>query len=139
MADLVLWKPAFFGVKPELIIKGGFIAAAVMGDPNASIPAPQPVFYRPMFGGFSQAIGQTACHFVSALSLTEGDLARHGFSRPLLPVRGCRHLTKTDMHWNNYLPRLRVDAETYEVSIDGERVSCEPAQRLSLAQRYFLF
>src|ERR671923_1740360 len=90
VADLVLWKPAFFGVKPELLIKGGFIAAAVMGDPNASIPTPQPVFYRPMFGGFGQAIGRIAYHFVSALSLTEGHLAQHGLTRPLLPVQGCR-------------------------------------------------
>jgi urease subunit alpha len=139
VADLVLWKPAFFGVKPELIIKGGFIAAAAMGDPNASIPTPQPVFYRPMFGGFGQAINRIACHFVSALSLTEGDLAQHGLTRPLLPVRGCRQLTKTDLQWNDYLPRLHVNPETYEVSIDGERVSCEAAQRLPLAQRYFLF
>jgi urease subunit alpha len=139
MADLVLWKPAFFGVKPELIIKGGFIAAAVMGDANASIPTPQPVLYRPMFGSFGQATGRIACHFVSALSLTQGDLGRHGFAKPLLPVQGCRQLTKTDLRWNNYLPRLHVDPETYEVSIDGERVTCEAAQRLPLAQRYFLF
>ena len=139
IADLVLWQPAFFGVKPELIIKGGFIAAAVMGDPNASIPTPQPALYRPMFGGFGQAISRIACHFVSALSLTEGNLAQHGFTKPLLPVQGCRQLTKTDMRWNDYLPRLHVDAETYEVSIDGQRVSCEAAQRLPLAQRYFLF
>jgi urease subunit alpha len=139
IADLVLWKPAFFGVKPELILKGGFIAAAVMGDPNASIPTPQPVFYRPMFGSFGQAIGRIACHFVSALSLTEGSLPQHGFTKPLLPVQGCRHLTKTDMRWNDYLPHLHINAETYEVSIDGERVSCEAANRLPLAQRYFLF
>jgi urease subunit alpha len=139
MADLVLWKPAFFGVKPELIIKGGLIAAAVMGDPNASIPTPQPVFYRPMFGSFGQATGRLACHFVSALALRQGDLARRGLAKPLLPVQGCRHLTKTDMRWNNYLPRLHVDPETYEVSIDGERVSCDAAPRLPLAQRYFLF
>ena len=139
VADLVLWKPAFFGVKPELIIKGGFIAAAAMGDPNASIPTPQPVFYRPMFGGFGQAIARIAYHFVSALSLTEGHLAQHGLTRPLLPVHGCRQLTKADMRWNDYLPRLHVNPETYEVSIDGERVSCEAARRLPLAQRYFLF
>jgi urease subunit alpha len=136
---LVLWKPAFFGVKPELIIKGGFIAAAAMGDPNASIPTPQPVFYRPMFGGYGQAISRIACHFVSALSLTEGKLGRQGLSKPLLPVQGCRQLTKTDMRGNDYLPRLHVNPDTYEVSIDGERVSCEAAQRLPLAQRYFLF
>jgi urease subunit alpha len=139
IADLVLWKPAFFGVKPELIIKGGLIAAAAMGDPNASIPTPQPVFYRPMFGGFGQAIGRIACHFVSGLALTAGNLAQHGLTKPLLPVHSCRQLTKTDMRWNDYLPRLHVDAETYEVSIDGQRVSCEAAPRLPLAQRYFLF
>jgi urease subunit alpha len=139
IADLVLWQPAFFGVKPEMIIKGGFIAAAVMGDPNASIPTPQPAFYRPMFGGFGQAVSSIACHFVSALSLAEGTLARQGLTRRLLPVQGCRQLTKTEMRWNDYLPRLHVDAETYEVSIDGQRLSCEPAQRLPLAQRYFLF
>lgn len=139
MADLVLWKPAFFGVKPELIIKGGFIAAAVMGDPNASIPTPQPMLYRPMFGSFGQARRRIACHFVSGLSLTQGNIAQHGLTKPLLPVQGCRQLTKKDMRWNDYLPRLHVDPETYEVSIDGERVTCDPAQTLPLAQRYFLF
>jgi urease subunit alpha len=139
MADLVLWQPAFFGVKPELIIKGGFIAAAAMGDPNASIPTPQPVCYRPMFGSFGQATSRIACHFVSGLSLTQGDLAHRGLSKPLLPVQGCRQLTKTDMRWNDYLPRLHVNAETYDVSIDGQRITCEPAPSLPLAQRYFLF
>jgi urease subunit alpha len=139
MADLVLWKPAFFGVKPEVIIKGGFIAAAVMGDANASIPTPQPVLYRPMFGSFGLAMGRIACHFVSALALAEGDLARHGLTKPLLPVQGCRHLTKADMRWNSYLPRLQVNPETYAVSIDGEPVGCDAAHQLPLAQRYFLF
>ncbi len=139
VADLVLWKPAFFGVKPELVIKGGFIAGAVMGDPNASIPTPQPVCYRPMFGSFGRAKTSIACHFVSALSLTQGDLAQRGLSKPLFPVQGCRQLTKKDMRWNDYLPRLHVDPETYEVSVDGERITCEPAQTLPLAQRYFLF
>jgi urease subunit alpha len=139
LADLVLWKPAFFGVKPELIIKGGFIAAAVMGDPNASIPTPQPVFYRPMFGSFGQATSRIACHFVSALSLMQGDLVQRRLTKPLLPVQGCRQLTKADMRWNDYLPRLYVNPETYEVSIDGKRVTCEPAQALPLTQRYFLF
>ena len=139
IADLVLWRPAFFGVKPELIIKGGLIAAAAMGDPNASIPTPQPVYYRPMFGSFGQATNRIACHFVSALSLTQGDLEQRGLRKPLLPVQSCRQLTKTDMRWNNYLPRLHVDAETYEVSIDGQRITCDPAPSLPLAQRYFLF
>ncbi len=139
MADLVLWQPALFGVKPELVIKGGFIAAAAMGDPNASIPTPQPVLYRPMFGSFGQAISHIACHFVSALSLTQGDLAQRGLAKALLPVQGCRRLTKADMRWNDYLPRLQVNPETYIVSIDGERITCDPASTLPLAQRYFLF
>jgi urease subunit alpha len=139
MADLVLWRPALFGAKPELVIKGGFIAAAAMGDPNASIPTPQPVLYRPMFGGFGQATGRIACHFVSGLSLTQGELAPRGLAKPLLPVQGCRRLSKADMRWNDYLPRLQVNPETYEVSIDGERITCDPASTLPLAQRYFLF
>ncbi|MDQ3831549.1 MAG: urease subunit alpha, partial [Candidatus Tectomicrobia bacterium] len=98
-----------------------------------------PVFYRPMFGSFGQATGRLACHFVSALALRQGDLAQRGLAKPLLPVQGCRQLTKTDMRWNDYLPRLHVNPETYEVSIDGERVSCDAAPRLPLAQRYFLF
>jgi urease subunit alpha len=139
MADLVLWKPAFFGVKPELIIKGGFIAGAAMGDPNASIPTPQPVHYRPMFGSYGRAKLSISCHFVSALALSQGDLARRGLGKPLRPVQGCRQLTKHDMRWNDYLPRLEVDPDTYAVSIDGERITCAPAQTLPLAQRYFLF
>jgi urease subunit alpha len=139
MADLVLWRPAFFGVKPELVIKGGFIAAAAMGDPNASIPTPQPVLYRPMFASFGQATGHIACHFVSALSLTQGDVAQRGLTKALRPVQGCRQLRKSDMLWNDYLPRLQVNPETYEVSIDGERITCDPASTLPLTQRYFLF
>jgi urease subunit alpha len=139
MADLVLWRPALFGVKPELIIKGGFIAAAAMGDPNASIPTPQPVLYRPMFGSFGQATSHIACHFVSGLSLTAGDLAQRGLAKALRPVQSCRQLTKADMRENDYLPRLQVNPETYEVSIDGQRITCDPAPTLPLAQRYFLF
>jgi urease subunit alpha len=139
MADLVLWKPAFFGVKPELIIKGGFIAGAVMGDPNASIPTPQPVRYRPMFGSFGRAKTSLSCHFVSALSLRQGEIGQRGLAKPLRAVQGCRQLTKKDMRWNDYLPRLQVNADTYAVSIDGERITCEPARILPLAQRYFLF
>jgi len=139
MADLVLWKPAFFGVKPELIIKGGFIAGAVMGDANASIPTPQPVCYRPMFGSFGRAKTSLSCHFVSALSLREGDIGQRGLAKLLLAVQGCRQLTKKDMRWNDYLPDLQVNPETYAVAIDGERITCEPAQTLPLTQRYFLF
>ncbi|MBI3330092.1 MAG: urease subunit alpha [Nitrospinae bacterium] len=139
MADLVLWKPAFFGVKPELIIKGGFIAGAVMGDPNASIPTPQPVLYRPMFGSFGRATMRVSSHFVSALSVTQGDIAQRGLAKSLLPVQGCRQLTKKDMRWNDYLPRLQVNPDTYAVDIDGERITCEPALSLPLTQRYFLF
>jgi len=139
MADLVLWKPAFFGVKPELIIKGGFIAGAAMGDPNASIPTPQPVHYRPMFGSYGGAKRSLSCHFVSQLALTQGDIAQRGLSKPLLPVQGCRQLTKQDMRWNDYLPRLSVNPETYAVAIDGQPITCAPAHPLPLAQRYFLF
>jgi urease subunit alpha len=110
-----------------------------MGDANASIPTPQPMLYRPMFGGFGQASSRIACLFVSALSLAQGNLAQHGLAKALLPVQGCRQLTKADMRWNDYLPQLHVNSETYEVSIDGERVSCEAASRLPLTQRYFLF
>src|SRR6478672_648853 len=137
MADLVLWKPAFFGVKPELIIKGGFIAGAMMGDGNASIPTPQPVVARPMFGAYGQALGACSVHFVSRAGLDNGALA--GLSRPAAAVRGCRTLRKKDLVRNDALPAIEVDPETYEVRADGERLTSEPADVLPLAQRYFLF
>ena len=137
MADLVLWKPAFFGVKPELIVKGGFIAGAAMGDGNASIPTPQPYIYRPMFGHFGQALDATSVHFVSQAG-TESK-ALDGLRRRLSPVSGCRRLGKKDLKWNDATPRIEVNPETYQVRADGELLTSDPAEILPLAQRYFLF
>jgi len=139
LADLVLWKPAFFGVKPELVVKGGAIAWAAMGDANASIPTPQPVLMRPMFGAFGRAIGSTSVTFVSAAALAAGVPGRLGLTRTALAVQRCRGLGKRDMIHNDALPRIEVDAETYEVRADGELLTCEPAHVLPMAQRYFLF
>jgi urease subunit alpha len=139
LADLVMWSPAFFGVKPEMILKAGTIAMAPMGDPNASIPTPQPVHYRPMFGSFGKSMVASAITFVSAASL-ETDLAgRLGLNRPLLPVGKTRQLGKRDMVLNDALPKIEIDAETYEVRADGELLICDPAVSLPMAQRYFLF
>jgi urease subunit alpha len=139
LADLVLWKPAFFGVKPELVLKGGFIAWAQMGDPNASIPTPQPVLMRPMFGAYGRATGATSLAFVSQLSLERGTLDQYGLGKRAAAVRGCRSLGKRDMKLNDALPRIQVDAETYIVTADGEELRAKPAEVLPLAQRYFLF
>ena len=139
LADLVLWKPAFFGVKPSLILKSGVIAAAAMGDPNASIPTPQPVHYRPMFGAFGQSCTHSSVTFVSAAAV-EADVGRKlGLQKPLVPVRGTRKLKKADLPLNGHLPNIEVDPETYEVRADGELLTCEPVQSLPMAQRYFLF
>jgi len=138
LADLVLWRPAFFGVKPELVLKGGFIAWAQMGDANASIPTPQPLMMRPMFGAYGRATGATSLAFVSQLAVESG-LDRLGLAKPLSPVRGCRDVTKRDMKLNDALPRIHVDAETYVVTADGEPLRSKPAEVLPLAQRYFLF
>jgi urease subunit alpha len=138
LADLVLWKPAFFGVKPSLILKGGMIAAAAMGDPNASIPTPQPVHYRPMFGSFGKAL-RTSLTFVSQASLKNSALLQLGLQKPLEAVKDTRSIGKKDMVHNSWLPEIRVDAETYEVRADGELLVCEPAKVLPMAQRYFLF
>jgi urease subunit alpha len=138
LADLVLWKPAFFGVKPSLIIKGGMIAAAAMGDPNASIPTPQPVHYRPMFGAFGKAL-RTSVTFVSQAALNGKAVAKLGLSKPLMAVSGTRRLSKRDMKLNDALPAVEVDAETYAVRADGVLLTCEPAKVLPMAQRYFLF
>jgi urease subunit alpha len=138
LADLVLWKPAFFGVKPSLILKGGMIAAAAMGDPNASIPTPQPVHYRPMFGAFGKAL-RSSITFVSKAALKNPALAKLGLERRLVAVKGTRKLGKKDMVHNDYRPKIEVDAETYEVRADGELLTCEPAKVLPMAQRYFLF
>jgi len=139
LADLVLWKPAFFGAKPELVLKGGLIAWAQMGDPNASIPTPQPVAMRPMFGAFGGATGATSVAFVSGAALASGSAAGYGLARRLEAVRGCRGLRKRDMKLNDALPRITVDPETYQVRADGALLSCAPAAVLPLAQRYFLF
>jgi urease subunit alpha len=138
LADLVLWKPAFFGVKPSLILKGGMIAAAAMGDPNASIPTPQPVHYRPMFGAFGKAL-KTSVTFVSQAALDNPAVAALGLSKPLIAVKGTRHLKKSDMVHNGATPVIDVDPETYAVRADGELLVCEPATVLPMAQRYFLF
>ncbi len=138
LADLVIWKPAFFGVKPFLIMKGGMIAAAAMGDPNASIPTPQPVHYRLMFGGYGKAL-RSSLTFVSHDALTNPAVQSLGLTRPLEAVRGTRGLGKRHMIHNDYLPRIDVDPETYEVRADGELLVCEPAKVLPMAQRYFLF
>ncbi len=138
-ADLVVWKPAFFGVKPALVVKGGMIALAAMGDPNASIPTPQPVHYRPMFGAFGGATAKTSISFVSRAALDAGVAERYGLSKRLVAVQGIRGLRKADMVHNHYTPRMEIDAQTYAVRADGLLLGCEPATVLPMAQRYFLF
>ncbi|MDA8454898.1 urease subunit alpha [Acidovorax sp. GBBC 3334] len=138
-ADIVLWKPAFFGVKPALVLKGGCIALAAMGDPNASIPTPQPVHYRPMFGAFGGAAARSSLTFVSQAALAAGVGERFGLAKPLSAVRGIRGVRKQHMVHNAYTPRMEIDAQTYTVRADGQLLTCEPATRLPLAQRYFLF
>ena len=139
LADLVLWKPAFFGAKPEMVVKGGFIAWSAMGDPNASIPTPQPVLYRPMFGSFGAATSATAITFVSQAAMTAGLPGKLGLKKKVRPVTHCRRIGKKDMVHNSATPNIEVDPETYEVRVDGKLVTCEPASVLPLAQRYFLF
>lgn len=139
LADLVLWKPAFFGVKPEIVIKGGMIAYAQMGDANASIPTPQPRHSQPMFGSFGGAIASTSLTFVSQASLDLDIRGKLGLHKPTVAVKNTRNLSKADMKLNDYAPNMEVDAETYEVRADGELLTCEPALVLPMAQRYFLF
>ena len=138
-ADLVLWKPAFFGVKPTLIVKGGMIAAAAMGDPNASIPTPQPVHYRPQFGAFGGALHKSSLTFVSKAGLKAGIGEKYGLQKPLVAVRNTRKIGKRDMIHNSATPKMSVNPETYEVRADGKLLTCEPAKVLPMAQRYFLF
>jgi urease subunit alpha len=138
-ADLVLWQPAFFGVKPALILKGGFIAMAAMGDANASIPTPQPVHYRPMFGSYGGALAQGSLTFVSQAGIAAGVPARAGLQKTIATVKGCRSVGKRDMIHNYWLPKMEIDAQTYEVRADGQLLTCEPATELPMAQRYFLF
>jgi urease subunit alpha len=139
LADLVVWKPAFFGVKPEVVIKGGFIAYANMGDPNASIPTPQPTFYRPQFAAHGRARASTCVTFVSQLAFNDSLLDHLSLSKRLVPVRNTRAISKRDLPWNSSLPEIEVDPETYTVKADGRELRCEPASVLPMAQRYFLF
>jgi urease subunit alpha len=138
-ADLVIWKPALFGAKPEMIIKGGFILAARMGDANASIPTPQPVIYRNMFGASALALKRTCITFVSGISLNCGLLPRLKLKRIVLPVKNCRKLSKADMRFNDRTGDIKVDPEKYTVTVDGKLITCEPAKSLSLTRRYWLF
>lgn len=139
LADIILWQPAFFGVKPEMVVKGGFIAWSVMGDANASIPTPQPVLYRPMFGSFGGATAATSAVFMSQASLDAGIPQQLGLGKRAVAVRNCRTIGKAQMIHNSAMPVLEVDPETYEVRADGELLTCEPALSLPMAQRYFLF
>jgi urease subunit alpha len=139
LADIVLWKPALFGVKPEMIIKGGMIIAARMGDPNASIPTPQPVMYRPMFGAFGKALHKTCATFVSKLSLEKKVVQQYGLQKMVLPVKNCRNISKKDLIHNDTTPQIDVNPENYEVRVDGLIITCEPLAVLPMAQRYFLF
>ena len=139
LADIVLWDPAFFGVKPALIIKGGMIVAAPMGDPNASIPTPQPVHYRTMFGALGGARSETSISFFSGAALDAGVGQKLGLKKRLVAVRDTRNISKSDLIHNDYLPKIEVDSQTYEVRADGELLTCSPAKELPLAQRYFLF
>ena len=139
LADLVLWKPAFFGVKPEIVLKGGFIAASMMGDVNASIPTPQPVHFRPMFGGIGLALPRTRVTFVSKAAADKDIKSKLGLQSIVYPVHGTRGLGKKDMVFNDYLPHIEVDPQTYIVKADGVELRCEPAKSLPLTQRYYLF
>ncbi|MEI7785153.1 MAG: amidohydrolase family protein, partial [Betaproteobacteria bacterium] len=138
-ADLVVWRPGFFGIKPSIILKGGFIAHAAMGDPNASIPTPQPVHYRPMFGSYGGALARGSLTFVSQAALAAGVKERYGLAKTLSAVKGIRPVRKQHMIHNSYLPTMEIDAQTYQVRADGQLLTCEPATRLPMAQRYFLF
>jgi urease subunit alpha len=139
LADLVLWRPAFFGTKPSLILKGGMIAGAVMGDPNASIPTPQPVHYRPMFAAYGRAVGETCMTFVSAWAMQDAVAQKLNLKRLIGIARDVRQVTKADMVHNAWQPSIEVDPQTYEVRADGQLLTCEPADVLPMAQRYYLF
>jgi len=138
-ADLVVWKPAFFGVKPALILKGGFIAMAAMGDPNASIPTPQPVHYRPMFGSYGGALARGSLTFVSQAAMSVGVKEKYGLAKTVSAVKDIRHIRKEHLVHNSYLPKMEIDAQTYAVRADGQLLTCDPAVVLPMAQRYFLF
>jgi urease subunit alpha len=138
-ADLVLWHPAFFGAKPEMVLLGGVIVVAQMGDPNASIPTPQPVHTRPMFGAYGRSVERNAVVFVSQAAQDDGIAARLGLAKDTIAVKGTRGVTKSDMRLNSATPTIEVDPETYEVRADGVLLTCAPAEELPLAQRYFLY
>ncbi len=138
-ADLVIWKPAFFGVKPAIIMKGGFIAMAAMGDPNASIPTPQPVHYRPMFGSYGGALARGSLTFTSQAGMAAGIGQKYGLQKTLAAVKGIRGVGKRHMIHNDYAPKMEVEAQTYAVRGDGLLRTCEPAVSLPMTQRYFLF
>lgn len=139
IADLVIWKPALFGAKPEIIVKGGMIIASKMGDANASIPTPQPIILRTMFGGYGKALTSTCFNFVSKVSLEKGIREEYGLEKTLLPVENCRNISKKDMIHNDATPEITVNPENYEVQIDGKKITCKPIDEVSLGQRYFLF
>ncbi|WP_038336651.1 urease subunit alpha [Empedobacter falsenii] len=139
IADLVIWKPAMFGVKPEMILKGGFIAGSKMGDPNGSIPTPQPVIYRNMFGSFGKAVQKTNITFVSQASIDNGTIDSYNLNRVFLPVKNCRNIGKKDLIHNDKTPNIEVNAENYKVYVDGEYITCEPSEVVPLAQLYYLF
>jgi urease subunit alpha len=139
LADLVLWDPAFFGVRPEVVIKSGVIAYANMGDANASIPTPQPQLARPMFGSFGTLPAQLGRHFVSPAALADGIAERWNHDRPLVATKDVRHLSKADLPENDALPAIEVDSESFEVHVDGELIEAHPATELPMARRYFLF
>jgi urease subunit alpha len=138
-ADLVLWRPAFFGARPELVLKGGFIAWAQMGDPNASIPTPQPSYMRPMFASLGRATGASSFAFVSPRAAAENTVAKLGLTKRVEAVRGCRSVTKRDMRLNDALPSMRIDPETYEVFADGALLRSKPAARVALGRLYSMF
>ncbi|MFL5809571.1 MAG: urease subunit alpha [Flavisolibacter sp.] len=139
LADIVLWKPALFGAKPEMIIKGGMIIASKMGDPNASIPTPQPVIYRHMFGAYGKALCRTCITFVSKVSIDKGAVEKYELEKMIVPVKNCRNISKKDLIHNDATPQIDVNPENYEVRVNGEHITCEPAKELPLTQRYFLF
>jgi urease subunit alpha len=139
LADIVIWSPEFFGVKPKLVIKCGFIAYSLMGDPNASIPTPEPVYYRPMFGAFGKAIHTTSVTFTSKLAIRNGLSKKLGLKKKLLPVKNCRKIGKKNMLYNNLVPKIEIDPETYRVTVDGKLATTEPSQKLSMARLYHLF
>jgi urease subunit alpha len=139
IADIVLWDPAFFGVKPKMVFKGGFITWALMGEPNASLPTPEPVFYRPMFGAMGKAVKKTCFTFVSQAALDRRVPEELGLQKTCLPVRRCRNITKQSMVFNNAMPKIEIDPETYEVVVDGVIATVEPAKKLALTQLYYLY